>query len=140
MHNEMFVASLITDVIGCTQPRFLTDHKWGAFIQTCAVRQGYYLAHAQMGSTSCSVDMEADCVSHQYRELTSFFRVMGAMMAFVYLSDSCARYSAADRKQGMNGMACFQASAQGTALAVSGFWVGCAFSHCFSGCQEGRRR
>lgn len=69
----MFVASLITDVIGCTQPRFPTDHKWGAFIQTRAVRQGYNLAHAQMGSTGCPVDMEADCVSHQYGKLTSFF-------------------------------------------------------------------
>lgn len=53
------------------------------------------------------------------------FSVTGTMMAFVYLSDSSARYSAADRKQGMNGMACFQASAQGTALLslVSGWGV-----------------
>lgn len=70
----------------------------------------------------------------------SFFRVAGAVMAFVYLTDSCARYSAAGGNQETGGIALFLTLTQGPVLSVSGFRVGCAFSCCFSGCQEGQRR
>lgn len=93
-----------------------------------------------MGSTSYFVDTEADCVAHQHGELTSFFRVEGAVMAFVYLTDSCARYSVADGNQDTDGMALFQTLTQGPVLGASGFRMGCAFNCCFSGCQEGQRR
>lgn len=54
------------------------------------------------------MDTEADCVSHQHGELTSFFKVAGAVTAFVYRSDSGARYNAAAGNQGTDGMAFFQ--------------------------------
>lgn len=54
------------------------------------------------------MDTAADCVSHQRGEQTSFFRVAGAVMAFVYLTDAGARYNAAAGNEQTDGMAFFQ--------------------------------
>lgn len=120
------------------------QHKWSALVQAHACSQTRLwltgLAHAIMGSTSCSVDSKADCISHQHGELTSFFRVAGAVTAFIYLTNSCARYSAACGNQKMDGIVFFQTFTQGPVLVVSGFRMGCAFNCCFSGCQEGLKR
>lgn len=57
-------------------------------------------------------------------------------MAFVYLTDSGARYRVAGGNQEMDGMALVQTFTQGPVLGVSGSRMGCAFNCCFSGCQE----
>lgn len=63
----------------CRKPRFLTHGEWNAFVQIHACSETWLyltgLAHAVVGSPSCSVNMESDCVSPKQGQLMSFFRV-----------------------------------------------------------------